>query len=81
VTKHYVRDTDVTLGLSGEQKLITTLLIQAAQDLHSRDQDIRHAALDFLHSRDLEFWTSLVGVDRVAWQEHAFAALRRRAGT
>ena len=35
-------------------------------------------AVEFLHDGALvEFWTSLVGIDRHAWQEHAQQAQQR----
>jgi hypothetical protein len=69
-------------GLCGEQILVISLLRQAILDLHSPRPDIRSQALDFLHDGELvEFWTSLVGIDREAWQEHAQQALRRTRET
>jgi hypothetical protein len=65
-------------GLCGEELLVITLLKQVVLDLHSAHPGIRTQAVTFLHDSEMvEFWTSLVGIDRHVWLQHAQQALTR----
>ena len=71
-------DETTQIGLCGEQRLVITLLKQAIVGLDSPRPDIRSQAVDFLRDDALiELWTSLVGIDRQAWEAHAQQALQR----
>ena len=78
LAQRMVVDSATQVGLCREHLLVVTLLKQAIMDLDSPHRAIRQEAVDFLRGGEmLEFWTSLVGIDRQAWQEHAQQALQR----
>jgi hypothetical protein len=70
---------DVMASLPGELVLIGAVLHQAVTDAQSARPAIRADAHAFLSDpQQVEFWTTLAGLDAAAFQARAAALLRPR---